>query len=179
MGQMFLSDLSDHVYGMDQYKAAPRVAAKRRRAAPVVQDEDSSSGSNESFESSHESADDDPSYVLNQSEAFYQDNIDIPDDEEGWKTAFAVVEGRRFLYWDSVSAFDSGELAVGGVLFSGHAGITSPSPLEVRGLENPELVVTLFGKGPQGQQRLTLRLTDATSKTSLENILLEITTKDD
>jgi hypothetical protein len=98
-----------------------------------------------------------------------------------WKSAFAVIEGRRFLLWESVVAFDSGELATGHVVFAGHAGITNPSPVEVR--EIPEeivsRVVSIFGRGSDEQQRVTMILPDANAKTTLEAAVSEIASKDD
>ena len=97
------------------------------------------------------------------------------------KRAFAVIEGRRFILWESVSAFDNGELATGLVSFSGHAGITNPSPVELREIPKDAAIraVTVFGKGPTGQQRLTLVLQDITMKTALEEAVQEIESKDD
>lgn len=98
-----------------------------------------------------------------------------------WKSAFAVIEGRRFLLWDSVLAFDSGELAIGHVVFLGHAGITNPSPVEAR--EIPEeivsRVVSIFGRGSGEQKRVTMILPDANAKTTLEDAVFEIASKDD
>jgi hypothetical protein len=97
-----------------------------------------------------------------------------------WQSSFAVVEGRRFLLWESVVAFDSGELATGHVVLSGHAGITNPSPVEAR--EIPEevvsRVVSIFGRGSGGQQRVTMILPDAMAKTALETAVSEIASKD-
>lgn len=98
-----------------------------------------------------------------------------------WKNAFAVVEGRRFVFWDSVSAFDSGELASGLVILSGHAGIATPSPVEMREIpaEVAARVVTIFGKGSTGQQRITMVLPDATAREKFETTVTDIISKDD
>lgn len=98
-----------------------------------------------------------------------------------WKSAFAVIEGRRFIFWDSVGAFDSGELAAGLVVLSGHAGITTPSPVEMREIP-PEVVtrvISIFGKGSSGQQRMTIVLPDSKTKETFEATVSEITSKDD
>jgi hypothetical protein len=98
-----------------------------------------------------------------------------------WKNAFAVVEGRRFVFWDSVSAFDSGELASGLVILSGHAGIATPSPVEMREIatEVAARVVTIFGKGSTGQQRITMVLPDTTARETFETTVTDIISKDD
>ena len=98
-----------------------------------------------------------------------------------WKNAFAVVEGRRFVFWDSVGAFDSGELATGLVILSGHAGIATPSPVEMREIpaEVASRVVTIFGKGSTGQQRITMVLPDTTVRENFEATVTDIISKED
>eukprot|EP00429_Kryptoperidinium_foliaceum_P034029 CAMPEP_0176170430 /NCGR_PEP_ID=MMETSP0120_2-20121206/87253_1 /TAXON_ID=160619 /ORGANISM="Kryptoperidinium foliaceum, Strain CCMP 1326" /LENGTH=135 /DNA_ID=CAMNT_0017508239 /DNA_START=258 /DNA_END=662 /DNA_ORIENTATION=- len=67
-----------------------------------------------------------------------------------WKSVFAVLEGRRFIFWASVAAFDSGELATGFLVLAGHAGITTISPIEAREIPEESMLeraVTIFGKG--------------------------------
>lgn len=97
-----------------------------------------------------------------------------------WTRSFAVVEGRRFVFWESLLAFDNGELGTS-LSLSGHSGITNPSPVEIR--EIPEgavsRAVTIFGKGPTGQQRMTMILPDTSSKAALEKVMLEVGQKDD
>jgi hypothetical protein len=101
--------------------------------------------------------------------------------ESAWNNVFVVLEGRRFIFWHTVGDFDRGELASGLLALSGHAGITTPSPIEMR--EIPEgsasRVVTLFGKGAHGQQRMTMILPDEMSKRTLEASVSEVTSKDD
>lgn len=97
------------------------------------------------------------------------------------RTAFAVVAGRRFIWWHSVTDFDEGELAAGLVSLSGHAGLANPSPIEIREVPEDciESAVTVFGKGLNGQQRITIILPDKAVKKALETTLLSLSAKDD
>jgi len=101
--------------------------------------------------------------------------------ESVWNDVFVVLEGRRFIFWKTVSDFDRGELSSGLLILSGHAGITTPSPIEMREIprDTASRVVTLFGKGAQGQERMTIVLPDEMSRRSLEAAVSEMTSKDD
>lgn len=110
----------------------------------------------------------------------------LANDDDGsphWKSAFAVIEGRRFLLWESVMAFDSGALATGNVVFAGHAGMTSPSPVEMRGIQEDVVrlrVASIFGRGSGGKQtRMTMILPDAAKKATLEAAVSETVLKDE
>jgi len=93
------------------------------------------------------------------------------------ESCFAVIQGHRFVWWQSVQDFDNGELPVGKLLLSGHAGFGGPSPLEMKVLSKEELplCVSIFGRGSegQGQQRVTILLPDATTKEKLESAVAE------
>jgi hypothetical protein len=101
--------------------------------------------------------------------------------ESSWNHVFVVLEGRRFIFWGSVADFDRGELATGLLVLSGHAGITTPSPIEMREIpkDRTSRVVTLFGKGAAGQERMTIILPDERARRSLEAAVSEMTSKDD
>lgn len=104
---------------------------------------------------------------------------DSPD--YGWNSVFVVLEGRRLIFWQSVADFDSGELAKGLLSLSGHAGISTPSPIEMREIpvECSNQTVTVFGKGDDGQQRMTIILPDEMAKKALEAAISEAISKDD
>jgi len=91
------------------------------------------------------------------------------------KQIFAVVQGHRFIWWDSVDEFDDGELPSGKVILSGHAGLGGPSPIEMRNLniatELP-LCLTIFGRGSLGQERVTILLPQEDIKQDLENVII-------
>lgn len=91
------------------------------------------------------------------------------------KPVFAVVQGHRFIWWDSVDDFDDGELPLGKVVLSGHAGLGGPSPIEMRKLDKERelpLCLTIFGRGNLGQERVTILLPDKDVKQDLENVIL-------
>jgi hypothetical protein len=98
-----------------------------------------------------------------------------------WEEAFAIVQGRRFLWWRSVQDFDSGEAPAGRIFLAGHAGLAGLSPLDLRQLDNKEKpsVVSIFGRGLDGQQKLTLLTGSVQLKEDLEKSVLEAATKDD
>ena len=98
-----------------------------------------------------------------------------------WESIFAVVQGRRFLWWKSVADFDNGAPPSGRIFLAGHAGLSGLSPLEMREI-NPKdvpLVVCIFGRGLYNQQRITLLLPSADLKDSLEYAVVEVSVKED
>ena len=98
-----------------------------------------------------------------------------------WKTVFAVVQGRRFLWWNTVKDFDNGEAPLGRIFLAGHAGLSGLSPLEMREIDSKEVpfVVGIFGKGLKDQQRVTLLLPSTELKETLENAVIDASVKDD
>lgn len=98
-----------------------------------------------------------------------------------WESIFAVVQGRRFLWWKSVTDFDNGATPSGRIFLAGHAGLSGLSPLEMREV-NPKdvpFVVCIFGRGLHDQQRITLLLTSVELKDSLENAVIDASVKED
>lgn len=99
-----------------------------------------------------------------------------------WESIFAVVQGRRFLWWQTVSDFDSGKPPQGRIFLAGHAGLSGLSPLEMREIDPKDvaLVVGIFGKGLQReQQKVTLLLPNEELKDSLENAVICASLKKD
>jgi hypothetical protein len=90
---------------------------------------------------------------------------------------FAVVQGHRFVWWETVQDFDNGEVPAGKLFLSGHAGLGGPSPLEMRALSKDELpfCLSIFGRGSTGQQRITMILPDEITKQRLEDAISETT----
>ena len=94
-----------------------------------------------------------------------------------WKLIFCLVQGHRFIWWDSEKDFDDGENPSGQIYFVGHSGLASLSPLEMRELEKAEvpLVVNIFGRGATGngqQTKISLLAPDLKSKEGLEQAVL-------
>jgi len=88
---------------------------------------------------------------------------------------FAVVQGHRFIWWNSVGDFDDGEIPAGKVMLSGHFGLAGPSPIEMREFDEEKelpLSLTIFGRGTTGQQRVTMLLPDKRVKEDLENAVI-------
>ena len=89
---------------------------------------------------------------------------------------FAVVQGHRFIWWKSVGDFDDGEIPSGKLLLSGHAGLGGPSPMELRELDKEKelpLCLTIFGRGTDRQERITMLLPDKHVKQDLENAVID------
>jgi hypothetical protein len=110
-----------------------------------------------------------------------QDSASSDKGSGDWQAAFAVIQGHRFIWWQSVRDFDNGELPAGRLSLSGHAGLTGPSPIEVRGLSSEDLenAVTIFGRGSLGQERVAMLVPDSTVKERLENTVLGVSSKED
>jgi hypothetical protein len=91
-----------------------------------------------------------------------------------WKGVFALIEGHRFIWWRSEKHFDTGESPLGQIFFAGHSGLAGLSPLDLRELTKEEIpsVISIFGRGPQGQQKITLLAPSLKAKDSLENAVL-------
>jgi len=100
-------------------------------------------------------------------------NILLEDEETedlDWFEVFGVVVGHRFVWWISVQDFDSGEPPSGKIFLSGHSGLTTPSPIELRhiGTEELDRIVCLFGRGADSQQRVTILTTGSDQRIQLE-----------
>jgi hypothetical protein len=87
-----------------------------------------------------------------------------------WGGAFAVIQGHRFLWWESTRDFDDGQPPKGRVFLAGHAGLATPSPLELREIQKEEVerVVSLFGRGADKQVRVTMLAPNVDEKRVLE-----------
>ena len=87
-----------------------------------------------------------------------------------WGSAFALIEGHRFVWWRSERHFDTGEAPLGQLFFAGHSGLAGLSPLDLRELSPEEVpfVVSIFGRGINGQQKMTLLAPSSSAKHSLE-----------
>lgn len=92
--------------------------------------------------------------------------------------SFAMVQGHRFLWWHTVQDFDDGELPAGKLLLSGHAGWGGPSPIEMKIISNDELplCLSIFGRGGDGQERVTMLLPDASTKDAFEVAVTDAST---
>ena len=90
-----------------------------------------------------------------------------------WRTCFAIIQGHRFTWWSSVNDFDEGSKPLGSIFLSGHSGLATPSPLELKQLssENLARLVCLFGKGIDKQERLSLLTPSSTGKEELERAI--------
>lgn len=90
-------------------------------------------------------------------------------DSTEWRTVFVLVQGHRILWWRSIHDFDNGIAPLGRLLLAGHAGLSSPSPLELREMNTEEMdrVVCIFGSG----SRVTLLAPSIDTKLDLENVI--------
>jgi len=103
------------------------------------------------------------------------------DNGKSWEKIFAIVQGRRFLWWKTVDDFDNGRPPLGRLFLAGHAGLSGLSPLEMREIDPKDvaLVVGIFGAGLLDQQRITLLLPSSDLKGSLENAVIDASMKND
>lgn len=88
------------------------------------------------------------------------------EDGPDWRTVFAMIQGHRLLWWRSIGDFDSGFPPLGRLFLAGHAGLSSPSPLELREISSDEVerVVCIFGSG----SRVTILANSNEAKNDLE-----------
>lgn len=86
-----------------------------------------------------------------------------------WRTVFTIIQGRRVLWWRSVGDFDSGISPLGRLLLAGHAGLSCPSPLELREISPEDVgrVVCVFGSG----SRVTILTQSIEAKDDLEKVV--------
>lgn len=96
-----------------------------------------------------------------------------------WVGIFAIIQGHRFVWWQSEEAFDDGENPSGQIFFAGHSGLAGMSPLELRELTKNEIqnVVNIFGRGMEGkgQLKISLLVQDNTMREKLEEAVLNAT----
>jgi hypothetical protein len=86
-----------------------------------------------------------------------------------WRTVYALIQGHRLLWWRSVGDFDGGGAPLGRLFLAGHAGLSSPSPLELREMSSDEIqrVVCIFGSG----SRVTILTQSSRDKNDLEEVV--------
>lgn len=98
-----------------------------------------------------------------------------------FESAFAVIQGRRFMLWKSATDFDSGEQPVLKVFLRGHAGLATPSPIELKAIGSElSRSVSIFGRGEKEQQRITILTSGPKSKEELEDaVFAALNTKGD
>ena len=91
-----------------------------------------------------------------------------------WEPVFGLVHGHRFIWWRSEKHFDDGEPPLGQIFFAGHSGLGGLSPMEMRELSREEalLIVTMFGRGVEEQQKISLLCPNAKAKEALEDAVI-------
>jgi hypothetical protein len=94
-----------------------------------------------------------------------------------WRAIFCIIQGHRFIWWESEKDFDEGENPSGQIYFAGHSGLAGLSPLELRELKPYEvpLVVNIFGRGASrgGEQtKISLLTPDLQAKQAFETSVL-------
>ncbi|KAL7572048.1 hypothetical protein ACA910_001699 [Epithemia clementina (nom. ined.)] len=99
----------------------------------------------------------------------------IPSGSNQRQSVFGVVEGDRFLWWKSTESFDQGEASIGQLLLHGHAGIATPSPVEMREARDGDLhrIVVIFGRGRASQQRIAILCQDSIERLRFEEAVLQ------
>jgi hypothetical protein len=85
-----------------------------------------------------------------------------------------MIQGHRLLWWRSAGDFDSGLSPLGRLFLAGHAGLSSPSPLELREIspEDVQRVVCVFGSG----SRVTILTQSIEAKDDLEKVVEAVVT---
>lgn len=94
-----------------------------------------------------------------------------------WVSYFAIIQGHQFSWWKNEKSFDDGDEPQGKIMFGGHSGLASLSPLELRKLHKHEIqmVVNIFGKAQNGQKKISLLVPDINTKESIEYAVIKAT----
>jgi hypothetical protein len=96
--------------------------------------------------------------------------------EEGqdlhWEIIFCMIQGHRFLWWRSPEDFDNGEAPLGRIFLAGHAGLATPSPLDMRSIRQTNCRV-VCGRGEDKQERVTI-LTPTVDVKILEDAIVSL-----
>jgi hypothetical protein len=85
-------------------------------------------------------------------------HIPAPNNSFQRRKVFAMIQGHRLLWWQSIHQFDHGEEPLGRIFLAGHAGVATPSPLELREIPKDDVnrLISIFGRGHQKQVRVTI-----------------------
>jgi len=85
-----------------------------------------------------------------------------------------VIQGHRIVWWSSIKEFDESEAPESYVLLAGHAGLASLSPLDLRdyGQQEIDRIVTVFGRGPNEQHKVSFLAADASEKSAIEDAVI-------
>jgi len=67
-----------------------------------------------------------------------------------WDERFLVVQGYRLVWWASEDDVDAGKGPIDEVLLHGHAGITQPSPVDIKELGDDQRLIAVFGRDAFG-----------------------------
>ena len=91
------------------------------------------------------------------------------------RRVFGMIQGNRFLWWDSTECFDRGDTVLGQLLLQGHAGVASPSPVEMKevGDEQLDRMIVIFGRGVSSQERISLFFGESVGRESFEASVLK------
>ena len=95
-----------------------------------------------------------------------------------WEQVFVVFFGHRLIWWKNNADFDDGESPLGQIIFAGHSGLAGLSPLDQRELLEDEipLVLGVFGRGMDGQQKVIFLSPQKTIKDELEALIIKTCT---
>jgi hypothetical protein len=90
-------------------------------------------------------------------------------DSPEWRSVFVMIQGHRLLWWRSINDFDNGVSPMDRLFLAGHAGLSSPSPLELREISptDVERIVCVFGSG----SRVTILAPSIEVKSDIETVI--------
>jgi hypothetical protein len=86
-----------------------------------------------------------------------------------FRSVFLVLQGHQVMWWRTVVEFDNGGTPQGRLYLAGHAGLSSPSPLELKAIDEKDTssVLCIFGNGA----RITVVMKSQTEKQQLEEAI--------
>jgi hypothetical protein len=85
-----------------------------------------------------------------------------------WLNAYLVLQETRIVWWLKEDEIDAGKAPQQQLLLFGHAGITQPSPVDVREIGDDSRLVTIFGRDSHGiPHKWTVLCRDVESRETL------------
>ena len=100
--------------------------------------------------------------------------------QQQWEDAYLVAQGRRLVWWSNKRSIKEGRPCSGQVLLFGHAGLTQPSPVDVRevGEEHVTRLLAVFGSDAAGApQKCTVLCRDSIAAAALSGAVQALLVK--
>lgn len=75
------------------------------------------------------------------------------DSRRGWQSAHLALQGHRLVWWKTEEDINDGNAPIGQLLLFGHAGVSHPSPLDIKEMGDDGRLLCIFGRDLNNSQR--------------------------